>query len=285
MTSGWLTVSPTSGSGTTKLVLSAVSNGLANGVYRAVLGIEASGVVPQVIQVPVTMVIGAGTGMSIAGVVDNASGSLSLAPGMQAAVYGTSLSLATRSASAVPLPFSMAGVSATVNGVSAPLYYVSPGQINLQIPYETGAGPAALAIRNSGQVAEFDLQVSAAAPGIYGGMLNAKTGAYNTGSPGDVMTLYLTGAGDVTPTAASGAAPPAGTSLANLPQPRMPVSVMVGGEAATVSFAGIPAGLVGVMQVNFTIPIDVAAGSLPVMATVGGTASAPVNIEIVQAAR
>ena len=45
-------------------------------------------------------------------------------------VFGTQLAVAAASAGVLPLPFSLGGVSATVNGVSAPIYYVSPGQIN-----------------------------------------------------------------------------------------------------------------------------------------------------------
>jgi len=46
------------------------------------------------------------------------------------------LAPAIQLAGVLPLPSLHAGVSATVNGVAAPLYYVSPGQINLQVPYE-----------------------------------------------------------------------------------------------------------------------------------------------------
>ena len=63
----------------------------------------------------------------------------------------------------VPLPLDIAGVSATVNGVSAPLYYVSPGQINVQVPYETGIGFAVLGINNNGQLSSFPFTVAAAA--------------------------------------------------------------------------------------------------------------------------
>jgi len=69
---------------------------------------------------------------------------------------------------ALPLPPTMAGVSATVNGIAAPLYYVSPGQLNIQIPYETAIGTGlSWAVGNNGQVATYSFPVSASAPGIY----------------------------------------------------------------------------------------------------------------------
>ncbi len=62
----------------------------------------------------------------------------------------------------------MAGVGAAVNGVAAPLYYVSPGQLNLQIPYETAVnGTATLQINNNGQAASQTFPVATAAPGVF----------------------------------------------------------------------------------------------------------------------
>ena len=56
---------------------------------------------------------------------------------------------------------------AMVNGVSAPLYYVSPGFLNIQIPYETGARPTVVGVDNNGQEASYSLTVTPSAPGIF----------------------------------------------------------------------------------------------------------------------
>ncbi len=77
---------------------------------------------------------------SIAAMVNGASLASGFAPGEIMTVFGSQLAVSASIASSVPLPVSMAGVAATVNGVAAPLYYVSPSQMNLQIPYETAAG-------------------------------------------------------------------------------------------------------------------------------------------------
>src|SRR5204863_2958132 len=116
-----------------------------------------------------------------------------LAPGMQ---------LADR----IPLPISMQGVTATVNGITAPLYYVSPGQINLQIPYETGAGPAVVGINNNGSVAGFMFNVTAAAPGVFTGA-NSTLVPFSSGRRGSVSLAFITGEGDLSPSLFTGRTP------------------------------------------------------------------------------
>ena len=76
----------------------------------------------------------------IGGASNAASGQQSYAPGMLLSVYGTALGNFVQSAGTIPLPQYLAGFEASVNGVTAPLYYVSPGQVNIQIPYETQPG-------------------------------------------------------------------------------------------------------------------------------------------------
>jgi len=280
LTSNWLALSAASGTGAGAITLTASSGGLAPGVYNAIVDIQAQNALPQSIQVPVVLAVGASSAISIGGVSSNATGLTTLAPGMQAAVYGAGLALSTSSAASLPLPLSLAGVSATVNGVSAPLYFVSPGQIDLQIPYETGRGAAILAIDNAGLVAYFPVQVAVTAPGIFNVFYDASTNQYNTAAPGDPVEMFITGDGDVAPSLATGATPPATTAIANLPAPRQPVSLTVGGIAVTPSFVGIPTGLAGVTQINFTVPAALAAGPQPVVVTVGGVASPAVNLKI-----
>src|ERR1035441_3920857 len=74
--------------------------------------------------------------ISQGGVTNAASYSTVLAPGELFSIFGTNLASATASAASVPLPMILAGTSVTVNGKPAPLVFVSPTQINAQIPYE-----------------------------------------------------------------------------------------------------------------------------------------------------
>ena len=179
-------------------------------------------------------------------------------------------------AQGVPLPLTLGGVSATVNGVTAPLYYVSPGQIDVQIPYETGAGTAVLAIDNNGQIATLAFTVAETAPGLFASAVSNSTGLpVSSATAGKTLLLFMTGEGDVTPTLATGATPPVENNASFYPKPRLPVVVTVGGVQASVSFQGIPAGLTGVTQIDFAIPANAPTGPQQVVVTVGGVATPP----------
>lgn len=281
-TTGWLTAYPSAGIGTATVTLTANSAGLLPGVYFAQLAISgesstAYNTQPGVVIVPVVMTVGATGAATISGLQNAASYSQSYAPGMLMAVYGSGLAGSTASATSLPLPTNLVGVTATVNGNPAPLWFVSPGQVNLQIPYETGGGTAVVAINNNGNVSYQLFQVAPTAPGIFAvnGFLNPNA----TAKAGGPAFLYLTGDGDVTATLATGATPPTGTPVTNLPKGLATLTVTVGGLDAPVLFNGIVSGNVGVSQVNFQLPAGLT-GVQPVVATVNGVASAPVNITI-----
>jgi uncharacterized protein (TIGR03437 family) len=277
-TTNWLTISPTSGTGSGTITLTASATGQANGAYRATVIVQGANLSPQFVEVPVTFTIGGASSISIQGVTNGASFETNSAPGMILSVFGTGLAPGIQAASAVPLSLSMQGVSATVNGVAAPLYYVSPTQINLQVPYETGAQSAVVGINNNGSVASFSFATTATAPGIFvsGGNLVPTS----TGSPGSEMVLFMTGEGDVSPELATGATPSSSTPLNQLPQPRLPVTVTVGGISAPIAFIGIPPALVGVTQINFVVPANVPAGVQPVVVIANGVASTAANITV-----
>ena len=86
----------------------------------------------------------------------------------------------------------------------------------------------------------------------------------------------------MSPSTSTGNAPTAGTALANLPKPVGPVTVTVGGMNAPLQFAGIPIGLVGVMQINYQVPSGLPAGVQPVVVTVGNASSVEANLTITQ---
>jgi uncharacterized protein (TIGR03437 family) len=217
------------------------------------------------------------SGAGIAGIANPAAYSASVSPGMVVAVYGANLANTTDSATASPLQYSLDGVTAAVNGIAAPVVYVSPTQINIQIPYEAGAGPAVLGIDNNGQITGFQFAIAASAPGIYadaGGNLSPTP----TVAQGGTTTLYVNGAGDVAGLIRTGYAPPSSTA-ANY-TPLLPVSVTVGGAPAFLQSVGLMPNQFGVTQVKFTLPASVAAGVQPVVVTVGGVSSPPVNVTV-----
>jgi uncharacterized protein (TIGR03437 family) len=218
---------------------------------------------------------------SIAGVANGASFRQTFAPGMVLSVFGSNLAPSTWSAQTVPLPAQLAGVSATVNGMPAPLYYVSATQVNLQIPYEAAGAVgtrAVVTITNNGKFASASFDLSSAAPGIFTDQGVAVP--FGSATRGQVVTLYVTGAGAVTPAIATGAAPPSQTALSHLPAPLQQVSVSVGGVNAPIQFVGIPAGLVGVVQINYQAPLAAPVGPQSVVVTVGGASSPPATLTV-----
>ena len=201
-------------------------------------------------------------------------------PGGIMSVFGSQLASApAQSAAAVPLPISMSGVAVLVNGVPAPFYYASPTQLNVQIPYETAAGSALVSVNNNGKVASRSITVSPTSPGIFTDANNFLVPT-NTAARGQEMAFYVTGVGAVTPALFTGSAP-AAASLSGLPAPALtPLVVNIGGVPALIDFAGIPNGLVGVMQINITIPTSISTGIQSVVVSVGGRSSGNVFLTI-----
>src|SRR5262249_20441148 len=99
-----------------------------------------------------TLTVVAAGPLAIANTTNSASFPPVYAPGMWLSIFGSGLSLTTKTATTAPLPLSLDNVSVTVNGVSAPVLYVSNTQLNVQIPYETSTqGAALVTVSNNGQ--------------------------------------------------------------------------------------------------------------------------------------
>jgi uncharacterized protein (TIGR03437 family) len=219
------------------------------------------------------------TPLIVGGASNAASGRQSYAPGMLLSVYGTALGNFGQSAGTIPLPFYLAGFEAWVNGVMAPLYYVSPNQVNIQIPYETQPGTTTLMVGNPYINVNYNLTIAPAAPGIF--MTNGFTAApFSSAARGQTVTLFITGEGQVSPALADGTTPAPGTPLTSLPRPQLPVTLTVGGQTAAIVLIGIPSGLVGVTQINYTVPMNAPLGVQPVIVTVGGVASPAANLTV-----
>ena len=220
--------------------------------------------------------------LTAAGFSNAASGQQVFAPGMIMSVYGTGLGNFVQSAGAIPLPSFLAGFVAYVNNVPAPLYYVSPNQVNIQIPYETQPGRATLTISNPFDQVNYNFTVTSTGPGVFtfqDGFVNPSRAVKR----GDVATLFVTGDGAVTPALATGDTPSPTTSLSRLPKPRAAVTITVGGVPVAQDsawFVGIPSGLVGVTQINFRIPATVQPGTQDVVVTVGSAAANTAKITV-----
>ena len=219
---------------------------------------------------------------TVVGASNAASGSQSYAPGMLVSVYGTNFGEFAQAAGAIPLPFIMAGFEAYVDGVPAPLYYVSAGQVNIQIPYETiPGGQSMLTTGNPYDDATQTIAISASAPGIFSS--GGATVPFPSAQRGQTTTIFITGEGLVNdPNLQDGQTPDPSTPVNRLPKPILPAGITVGGQTASIAFIGIPSGLVGVTQVNFVVPANAPLGSQPVVVTIGSSSSPPVNITVTQ---
>ncbi|HUO32421.1 MAG TPA: protease pro-enzyme activation domain-containing protein [Bryobacteraceae bacterium] len=219
---------------------------------------------------------------TVGGLTNAASFAQSYAPGAIVSIFGANLAPATTSTPGLPLPTMLAGTWVTINGIAAPLYYVSPTQLNIQIPYEVTANSVdTLRVNNNGESVFYSFKVAATAPGIFT-FDNGAPVPFSTAKQGQEITLYMTGAGAVSPTVATGSAPAADTPVSELPAPAAAVSLTVGGVAATIDFIGIPTWSVGVVQINYTIPPNAPLGSQAVILSVGGVPSASTQLTVTQ---
>jgi uncharacterized protein (TIGR03437 family) len=277
--SAWLALSPHTGTGPAQISVTASGAGLGAGVYSASLVFQSQNTLPQYLIATVVFTVGGSSSMKITGVSNAASGQPVAAPGMYLSVYGSALAPPGTSllSSTSPLPLSLAGVSATVNGIPAAVEYASPGQVNVLLPFETPAGEAVLGLNNNGQVASFSFPVTLAAPGIFVDPANGLLSGSESAARGVEIAFYITGQGDVSPAIPSNTpvAPPA-----TAPKPLLPVSVTIGGVQATVDYGSLAYIYEGLTQINVTVPTSIATGSQPVVVTIGGVASLPAQLNV-----
>jgi uncharacterized protein (TIGR03437 family) len=212
------------------------------------------------------------------GIVNAASFSPQISPGALATVFGSNFA-AGNTSSASPLSTKLAGVSVTVNGVAAPILFVSPGQINFQVPWETAVGNANVQV-NAGGVLSNTLvgKVLQAGPGLFSYGANravVQNADFSLNTPtnpvkaGGTIIAYLTGSGPVSPPVANGQPTPStGFTRATLP-----ATATIGSSAATVSFAGLTPGFVGLLQMNIIVPSTLASGDYPLAVAINGETS------------
>ena len=175
------------------------------------------------------------------------------------------------------------GIEVLFNGEPAPLLFVWWNQINAVAPYGiAGSDEVEIVVLKDGVESEpFVLPVSDAHPGLFtrnstgsgvGALLNADNTINTSDNPataGSVVTLFGTGEGRPDRIVADGQV--TGSSLANLARPTLPVTVMIGDQAAEVTYAGAAPELVaGVLQINVRIPAGTPPGLAPVRVTIGG---------------
>jgi uncharacterized protein (TIGR03437 family) len=189
--------------------------------------------------------VNAATGVSSASVPVAARGSL-------VTILGTNLASTTATSTGATIPTQLGGVQVLFGTIAAPLLYVSPGQINAQVPFELLDVSTVTVVVQNGSAASSPLQVMVLAqdPGIFLTLKNGMpVGASNPVFAGDQIVMYATGLGAVLPAVPSGQPGPSNPLAIAAITPQ----VTFGGQTAAVSFAGLAPGQL-TYQINATAP-------------------------------
>jgi len=259
------------------------TSAVAPGSYRGTISI-ATNAINATLVAPVQLeVIAQGPPRALGqGAVNNATFEAGepLAQGVIAAVFGEQFTFKDPVAAAdLPLKDELGGVRVLVNDRPAPLYYVSYGQINFQVPYDASPGEAVVRVERDGQRGN---PISAAVVPSYPRLLRLSIGEYGIvinqdgsyaipptpGYPsrparaGEALVIYAIGFGPTTPAVASGA----GAPLDPLARVEPPFLAYFGGgwvgAGAIVEplFLGLTPNFVGLYQINVIVPPDTPKG-------------------------
>ncbi|MCU1257845.1 MAG: repeat containing protein [Bryobacterales bacterium] len=228
-------------------------------------------------------------GIADGGVVSAAAfgGSTSVAPGGWIEIYGSLLAVNTRGwagadFSGVSAPTSLDGTSVTIGGVPAYVDYISPAQVNAQVPFNVGTGPQSVSVTTPvGTTAMYTVNVNATQPGLdappafnlggkqYVVALFSDGATYvlppgfisgvtsRQAKPGDTITFYGVGFGPVTPNI------PAGQTVQQINALVAPVQISFAQVPATLSYAGLAPGAIGLYQFNLVVPNIADSDSVP----------------------
>lgn len=233
-----------------------------------------------------------------------------VSPGAVVSLFGSSLAEKLSVASTSPLTTVLDGTSVTFNGISAPLFFVSNGQINAQVPYGIAGLSAEVKVRSgAGESGGQIVQLATVSPALYtmnqqgnGAAIavfaNSATlvgalgqaGDSRPAKAGDTITLYANGLGAVEPSIAAGrnSCDPDGkcaTDFSNLVLRRVVVQpiVEIGGRAvpaANIHFAGLAPEFVGLYQINLTLPPGLNPGNAVPIVIRQGTAASRADVTI-----
>lgn len=284
------------------ILISADPTGLATGVYGGTVSISSNAANSSQIAIPVQLTVSpAGQPMTLPGGIVNAAtfAAEPVSQGDIVSIFGTQFAPAGTSATnaSTPLATTLGGTQVLVNGVPAPLFYVSPGQINFQTPYSLPAGQlATVQVVSNGTAGNTrSLNVNPVSPrllvfysfisGGYGVIVNGADGsltlpsgtnvpgfATHPAKPGDTIVLYGVGFGQTTPSVTEGQAAPSSpaATLSNV------TSTIGGGfngrpTNGMIAFAGLTPTAVGLYQTNVVVPPDAPLGSyIPLTLLVNG---------------
>jgi uncharacterized protein (TIGR03437 family) len=254
----------------------------------ALFSVQVSNSLGSVISGPATLIIGSTPVLApaISSVVNAEGGSTTVAPNTWVAVYGSALAPAGDSRTWQgsdflnnQMPTQLDGVSVTMNGENAFVYYVSPNQTNVLTPPDLAPGPVQVTVTTGGMTsAAFTAQALQYSPSFFifgagpyivathvdGSLLGPASlypGRTTPAAPGEVVILYANGFGPVSPPVTAGSLVQSG----NLPV--LPV-IQIGGISASVQFAGLVSP--GLFQFNVVVPATAKSGDNALTAQYNG---------------
>jgi uncharacterized protein (TIGR03437 family) len=213
--------------------------------------------------------------------------SVGVVPGAIVSLWGASLSSGTVTAPMpFPLPTTLGDTRVTFGGIPAPLFFVSAGQVNAQVPFEVPPGNVVVEVTSNLGVARMTVAVAAAGPAIFtrdmtgtgeGAILDAVNfRAITPANPADDwLQIYCTGLGAVGGAVTSGAVPP-------IPPPETAVKpeVRIDGQSLTADWAGLAPGWVGLYAVNVQLRGRVSSGVHNLQVVLGGVVSNTVTVAV-----
>jgi len=222
--------------------------------------------------------------------VQNAASNLPgpVAPGSIIAIYGQNLAPGLEVGPVNPLAQSIGGVAVTVNNLLLPLLFVSPSQINAQLPSELPSGNYTINIESVSQPEVTGTFTAVRnAPGLFTQTINSHEYAiafHENGSPvtpsnpangGETVSILGTGFGPVNGNVLDGFFPP------NPPPALMDsVSVSIAGQHPNNASAGAAPGYTGLDLVKFEVPNGLPAGTVPVTVSVNNATSNVVQLPV-----
>jgi uncharacterized protein (TIGR03437 family) len=224
----------------------------------------------------------------ISAVVNAEGGSPTIAPNTWVEIDGTNLappgdSRLWQGADFVnsQLPTQLDGVSVTINGKAAYVYYISPGQVNVLTPPDAMQGAVQVQLTSDGFTAGTSVQAQQVAPSLFvinggpyvlathadGSLLGPASlypGVTTPARPGETIVVYGNGFGTTSPPVVSGSTGQSG---------KLPASPLfkLGGNSATVLFAGVVSP--GLYQFNVVVPQSTPDGDNALTVTYGGLAT------------
>jgi uncharacterized protein (TIGR03437 family) len=290
----WLSLSHASGTVPATLSVSVNPTTLAAGTYTGSVQIAASGAIGSPASVGVTLVVHApspafAVALSTAGQVEP------FAAESIVSAYGTNLATGTAPATSLPLPTSLDGTTVTVKdsaGVArlAPLFYVSPAQVNFEIPTGTATGAATVSTQDqNGTTQTSTIQIGSVSPGLFAlngsGLIAAWVLPVISGTQQPLQPVYQIASGSVSPLPIN-LGPSTqqvylemyGTGIRNANG----VTATVGGLGVPVLYAAAAPGFAGEDQVNVgPLPSVLAGqGNVSIIVTADGQAANTVNVTI-----